>query len=170
MAARICGLPSRTTKLAGCRPGIRIASERKSVNDERSCDLPPDRAGLEVLLASDPDAPYEARNRVDSLAERLPALTLADLRTVASELVANCVVHGSGRGIRLAVEVVADGRVLGAIGDGGAAELTVDGAVERPADELGLRIIDALASRWGVDRATNDVWFEIPAADQSAGI
>jgi anti-sigma regulatory factor (Ser/Thr protein kinase) len=121
-----------------------------------------DRArGFELSLPSAPTASATARRHVDALGDALPAPLLADLRTILTELISNCVRHGTNNRIAVAVEVGSDGHVQGAVSDGGSGP--VGFSPSRGYDErgLGLRIVDALTTRWGVDEPTSDVWFEI---------
>lgn len=120
-----------------------------------------DSSDTRVELESLPDAALKARAQINLLADRLPTPVLADLRTIVSELVTNCVKHGTGRRIELGVEVAADGSIRGCVSDGGNGPVAI--ATPRPAGDggLGLQIVDVLASRWGVCAPSSDVWFEI---------
>jgi len=86
---------------------------------------------------------------------------LADLRTIVSELVENCVIHGTGATISLALEVDRDGSVRGSVGDGSVPSPDIRPASREGDDRIGLLIVDDLASRWGVDVAAKVVWFEL---------
>jgi anti-sigma regulatory factor (Ser/Thr protein kinase) len=114
----------------------------------------------ETVLSLDrtPNAPREARQRVREFA---PA-RVDDAMLLVSELVTNAVKHGPGQGtIRLIISA-----------DGGATRFTVhdrglgplpdkrDQADPAPGDH-GLRLVDALADRWGVERGSTRVWFEL---------
>lgn len=120
--------------------------------------------GFRISLRSVPGASFLARRRVDALAEFLPAVTLADVRTILTELVTNCVAHGSGDEIAVAVEVHEDGSVRGCVSDGGSGTIEIAGDRPPGTGGLGLRIVDALAARWGVDAPSTDVWFELAPA------
>ena len=110
-------------------------------------------SGFEVVLESVPSAGGRARRHIDGLADALPALTLRDLRMVVTELVNNSVLHGSGRPIGVAIEVTAEGLTRGSVSDQGIGPVEI--ATPQDCDGgLGLRIVGALASGWGV-------WFEI---------
>ena len=120
---------------------------------------------LQMKLESAPQASHSARKQLQALSDQLPALVLADLRTVVSELINNCVRHGTGSPIELTVELVEDGSVRGCVSDGGTGPVGIGSP--KPAGEggLGLRIVDAIAWRWGVCSPSTDVWFElVPAA------
>lgn len=95
------------------------------------------------------------------LADLLPPPTLADLRAIVSELVDNCVLHGPGATIRLAVEVGRDGSVRGSVGDGSVPSPDIRPALREGECGIGLLIVDTLASRWGVDVGAKNVWFEL---------
>ena len=128
-----------------------------------------DPSGFQVSIASNYRAPFEARMRASNLGDWLPTGVLSDLRTVLSELVTNCVKHGSGGAIGVTVRVTTAGVVRGFVEDGGCG--TVALALNRPVGDggLGLLVVDRLVSRWGVEPGTSDVWFELaPAADARA--
>lgn len=126
--------------------------------------LLPDPSGFRVSLACGPDSARDARRMVNCLSDRLPSAVLADLRTIVSELIGNCVAHGNGSQIELAIDVTPDGWVRGTVVNGGMGRVAI--SEPRPEGEggLGLRIVDAIASRWGVDRPSTDVWFELAPA------
>jgi anti-sigma regulatory factor (Ser/Thr protein kinase) len=107
-------------------------------------------------------APYEARAVVDSLEQDLVPETLGDLRMVISELVANAVKYGPGSPIHVELEVVAPDRVHGEVADRGDPD-RAPRVVERPGSEggFGLRIVDALATAWGVHEGSTHVWFAL---------
>jgi len=89
---------------------------------------------------------------------------LTDVRMVVSELVTNCVVHGTGAEIELAVDVSAAGFIHGTIGDGGTGPVAIPEPRARGEGGLGLRIVEALVSRWGVNAPSSDIWFELSPA------
>ena len=117
-------------------------------------------SGFEVSLESVPAAGGEARRPLAGLADRLPAAAFGNLLTVVSELVNNCVVHGSGGAIELSIEHTLSGHIRGTVSDGGMGpvEISSPGIGE---GGYGLRLVDVLASRWGVNAPSSDVWFEI---------
>jgi anti-sigma regulatory factor (Ser/Thr protein kinase) len=109
-----------------------------------------------------------ARRLVRDMAPDLPGLD--DLVLVVSELVANAVTHtASGdEGGRVAIVLTVGGGVYRLeVADGGGA----DGSPHVKADPgaetgRGMRIVDALATRWGyrLDGARTVVWAEFPAS------
>ena len=121
-------------------------------------------SGFEIVLKSVPSAGAKARREIEGLANALPDLTLRDLQMVVSELVNNSVVHGSGRPIEVTVEVTAGGLTRGTVGDRGVAPVEIAASRDARDGGFGLRIVDALASRWGVERPSSDVWFELAPA------
>jgi two-component sensor histidine kinase len=118
-------------------------------------------SGFEFILDSVPEAGAVARRRLEGLASFLPALTLQDLRAVVTELVNNAVTHGSGGPITVAVEVMPTGTARGTVTDGGRGPMKIAGGHEAGNRGLGLRLVDGLASRWGVHAPSSDVWFEL---------
>jgi two-component sensor histidine kinase len=120
-------------------------------------------SGFEIVLDSAASAGWMARRHLDQLADLLPASTLHDTRTVLTELVDNSVRHGSGRPIAVVIEVTPGGVTRGTVSDGGSGP--VEFAVREASEGgLGLRIVDALVSRWGVSAPSSDVWFELASA------
>lgn len=121
------------------------------------------RVALE--LESTEDSAREARQWLrGQLADALPAITLYDLLTVATELVTNAVRHGRSETVRLRLSIDDDGIVSGEVENGGrpASELR---PVEEPArGGLGLHIVDAIARDWSVeDDGSTRVRFELRA-------
>jgi anti-sigma regulatory factor (Ser/Thr protein kinase) len=122
---------------------------------------------IEADVAGGSDAPRRVRGLVrEQLADRIPPPLLGDVALLVTELVANGVRHGGahrGRSLRvrlearppaLRVEVTDPGRR-----PDGLAPLALD--IERDGG-LGLRMVDSLASRWGVAGGTRtNVWFEL---------
>jgi anti-sigma regulatory factor (Ser/Thr protein kinase) len=104
------------------------------------------------------DAPGAARRQARDLA---PPGRVDDAALLVSELVTNAVKYGPEEQIRLIVE-----------DDGERTRFTVHDAGLGPLPELrdegdpapgghGLRLVDALADRWGVERGSTRVWFEL---------
>jgi anti-sigma regulatory factor (Ser/Thr protein kinase) len=126
---------------------------------------------VEVCLALDsgPKAAHLARDELRSrLGDRLSADFLLSVLLIASELVTNSVRHGPGGPIELAITVNDDGSVRGEVEDRGDGEvkirdLTRDGA----GGGFGLRIVEALADRWGVYEDRTKVWFEMSSPKNS---
>jgi anti-sigma regulatory factor (Ser/Thr protein kinase) len=130
----------------------------------RLTDQPPARMRIECDLKPAPQSSAEARAALRDLAPKLDLTTYADLLTVVSELVNNSIEHGPGKPIRLRVEVDAEGRVWGEVEDQGHGSIEIRAA--DPGDRgLGLQIVDAAASRWGVYDGSTHVWFELDPTD-----
>ena len=117
--------------------------------------------GLDFVLDSVPSAGSAARRRIDGLADHLPSLSVRDLQVIVTELVNNSVVHGTGHPIEVTVEVTADGFSHGSVSDGGVGPVKIAPPRDAGDGGLGLLIVDALASRWGVNHPSSDVWFEL---------
>lgn len=122
---------------------------------------------VEAPLPHSSEGPWLARRRLEeSLGRDLDPDLLADLSIIASELVANSVVHGrAGRSGTVVFRIDADGRRV-------RLEAEDRGRVlRRPRPRLaseaafggrGLRLVDALADRWGVSPGRPTVvWTEI---------
>ena len=107
-------------------------------------------------------APFQARTMLDALAADLDAETLGDLRVVVSELVSNAVKYGPGNPIHLELDVQGPTRVSGEIADHGD-PARAPRIHERPGAHggYGMRLVDSLATGWGVREGSTDVWFEL---------
>jgi anti-sigma regulatory factor (Ser/Thr protein kinase) len=105
-------------------------------------------------------APREARLRVRHTDLVAPD-RIADAELLVSELVTNAVKYGPEEGaIRLIVESD-DRRTRFTVHDAGLGPLPEMRAEDDPAPGgHGLRLVDALADRWGVERGSTRVWFE----------
>lgn len=85
-------------------------------------------------------------------------------RLLVSELAANAVRHSGCESYELVVDVDAD-LLRVDVADGNRAAVPT---IAQPNDlgGRGLRLVDSLSSRWGVDHPTGDgakhVWFELP--------
>lgn len=126
------------------------------------------RAAVNAELPRDPNAPWRARQIIThAFAPWLDSDQLYRAKLLASELVANAVVHGAGvitlRGRR------DPGRLLIEVIDEGAGFTPSPG---RPSlDQVrqrGLMIVDAEASRWGIHEGSARVWFELDMPSRSA--
>jgi anti-sigma regulatory factor (Ser/Thr protein kinase) len=107
------------------------------------------------------EAASRARGFVrEHFCDRLGPARCHDVQLVVTELVANAVLHGSGRivlkarllGGSLRVEVVDEGT-------GNAPTIREQGGDDEGG--WGLRIVDTLASRWGAYEGTTHVWADI---------
>jgi two-component sensor histidine kinase len=120
--------------------------------------------GIRLELEPRPEAGHQARDEVGyRLRDRLNDGLLVDLQLIVSELVTNSLRHGSGEAIEVEIAVAESGSITGEVEDHGQGEV----AIREITDEgggFGLRIVDALASRWGVYEGTTRVWFELGSA------
>jgi anti-sigma regulatory factor (Ser/Thr protein kinase) len=102
-----------------------------------------------------------ARHSLVELERSLPPETMARLRLLVTELVANSVRHA--RGTPIDVEVWLEGDVVRAdVSDGGAGFDPPD-ADPNPLKSAGwgLFLVRKMATRWGSEPATGTVWFEL---------
>jgi anti-sigma regulatory factor (Ser/Thr protein kinase) len=115
---------------------------------------------LKVALPRDRSSASRARYLVAELsAATLDSAELDRAKLLVSELVTNALVHGRGV-ITLRASLDAE-RLLVEVTDEGSG---FEGASQPNCDELGglgLGVVDAEASRWGVHEGTTQVWFEI---------
>ena len=120
--------------------------------------------GIRLELEPGPEAGHQARDEVrDLLRDRVDDGLLIDLQLIVSELVTNSVRYGPGEIIEIEIAVAESGSITGEVEDHGTGEL----AMREITDEgggFGLRIVDALASRWGVYEGSTHVWFELGSA------
>ena len=107
-------------------------------------------------------AAAEARGMLDALAGDLTPEALGDLRIVISELISNAVKYGPGTPIQVELDVCAPDRVRGEVADHGDAA-RAPRIIDHPGAHggYGLRLVDTLATAWGVREGTTDVWFEL---------
>lgn len=121
--------------------------------------------GIRLELEPGPEAGHQARDEVRArLRNRVDDGLLVDLQLIVSELVTNSLRYGPGEKIEVEIAVTEDGAITGEVKDHGGGEIMM----RETADEgggFGLRIVDALASRWGVCGRTH-VWFELSEAPQ----
>ena len=112
-------------------------------------------------LPATPAAASQARTALLALTPAVVPRVLEDLRLLITELVTNSVRYGPGGTVRVTVSVKDPNTVFAEVTDNGS-----DGVVEiREAAEdgggLGLRILDRMATRWGVYEGSTNVWFEL---------
>jgi len=110
------------------------------------------------------DAPAQARASVRELAPELGRARTDDATLLVSELVTNAVKYGPEEGeIRLIV--ARDGaHTRFTVHDPGAGPLPEMRPANTPPHQgggHGLRLVDMVADRWGVERGSTRVWFEI---------
>ncbi len=80
---------------------------------------------------------------------------------MVSELVANSVIHGPGKTIKVTVTADRDGSVRGEVEDDGDGKVAIREIEGEGPGGMGLRIVRALTERWGVYEGSTQVWFEL---------
>jgi len=117
---------------------------------------------LTLELERDSDAPARARTMVRGLKPLLGAERTEDATLLVSELVTNAVKYGpEEETIKLIVEQE-DRCTRFTVHDLGLGPLPEMRAEDDPTPGgHGLRLVDALADRWGVERGSTRVWFEL---------
>jgi anti-sigma regulatory factor (Ser/Thr protein kinase) len=112
-----------------------------------------------VTLPRSADAPRQARQYVRGL---VPPERVDDAVLLVSELVTNAVKYGpDADSIKLIVASV-ERRARFTVHDAGLGPLPEMRAEDDPAPGgHGLRLVDSLADRWGVERGSTRVWFEL---------
>ena len=111
-----------------------------------------------LLLERTSQAPREARDRVRDLAHD----RMDDAMLLVSELVTNAVKYGpEHEAIKLIVTSDGD-RTRFTVHDLGLGPLPEMRQESDPGEGgHGLRLVDAVADRWGVERGSTRVWFEL---------
>lgn len=120
-------------------------------------------------MLPEPRTPAIARRRLaERFAARLDDDELQNAKLLTSELVTNAVLHGRGR-VELSA-LLDEERLTVDVADQG------DGfqwaAREPDFDAVGghgLNIVDALASRWGINEGRSRVWFELERRGRRLG-
>jgi anti-sigma regulatory factor (Ser/Thr protein kinase) len=124
---------------------------------------PTQPAEFRLVLSPDTEAGWRTRQALrQRFGESLPARSLIDLTAIVTELVNNSVARGPRRPITVAL-AVEDGSIRGEIADqGNPATVVPQGKAEARKGHLGLRVVDELASRWGVYEGSTHIWFVLP--------
>jgi two-component sensor histidine kinase len=126
------------------------------------------RMDLDQDIARDLKAPGKARKAVASLAAALDGDVVADATLLVSELVSNAVKYGEGASIQLRVRTRSTRQLLVEVVDqGGGFSPDVRRASRFESGGFGFKLVDDLASRWGIHEGCAHVWFEI---DRSADL
>ena len=129
-------------------------------------------AVLTFRLPSRDEAPGAARRALSALNGDLHLVSearLRDAQLLLTELVANAVLHG-GDDVAMVVRVSAETMRVEVSNQGAGFALDeLPGPSTERAGGWGLRIVELVSHRWGVERDGNDVrvWFEVdrPAAE-----
>jgi anti-sigma regulatory factor (Ser/Thr protein kinase) len=120
----------------------------------------------ELTLERTGAAPRHARAHVRELLAQLGPERTEDATLLISELVTNAVKYGPEDG-DIRIIIGSDGeRTRFTVHDPGAGPLPEMRPAETPAHVgggHGLRLVDAVADRWGVERGSTRVWFELDA-------
>jgi signal transduction histidine kinase len=103
-----------------------------------------------------------ARHQLVDLEPALAPETMAKLRLLVTELVANSVRHARGTPLDVTV-TVGDFAVRTEVSDGGAGfEPPVADPSPLKTSGWGLFLVRKMASSWGAEPETGTVWFEVP--------
>lgn len=117
---------------------------------------------LDIEFPCDRRAPARARDAFREMGGQLDPQLAADVELLVSELVSNSVKYGGDGAVRLSALSDRPRHVWVEVADEG------QGFVALPRDRApteaggwGLQLVDSMADRWGVHRASTRVWFEI---------
>jgi two-component sensor histidine kinase len=125
---------------------------------------------LELDMARDASAPARARETVRTLRAAVDRDVLADATLLVSELVSNAVKYGKGR-IKLRIRARGSRNVLVEVLDEGRGFAPCIRRRSRfEPGGFGLRLVDRLATNWGVHDATTHVWFVIDRSARLAAV
>ncbi|HEX6711725.1 MAG TPA: ATP-binding protein [Thermoleophilaceae bacterium] len=118
----------------------------------------------EYRVPPDADGVRAARGHVrDALASITDPETLGRVELVVSELVTNSVRHGPGHPITLRLAASDAGEILGTVEDQGAGVVALRDQDRSAIGGLGLVLVDALTTAWGVHPDSTHVWFKLAA-------
>jgi len=156
---------AESQSVVGCsarRAGSIVGGLAEQTSDEARPENPAGTpAALTLHLPSRPDSPMTARHELIELERELAPETMAKLRLLVTELVANSVRHARGTPIDVTVSLTED-LVRVEVSDGGAG---FDHADPDPSpmktSGWGLFLVGKIAERWGADQETGTVWFEL---------
>ena len=120
----------------------------------------------EYVLSSHEDSVAEARGHVRAvLGASADPDTVGQVELVVSELVTNSVRHGPGEPITLWLAANSAGDIIGEVRDqGGGAVALLPPDAQPEVGGLGLVVVDALTTAWGVHPDSTSVWFRFAAA------
>ena len=125
---------------------------------------------LEINIARDISAPATARAAVRELSDTLDPGLLADTTLLVSELVSNSVKYGTGA-IELRVRTTGRHQVLVEVLDEGRGFAPAERRPSRFASGgFGLKLVEQLASSWGIHASRTHVWFEIDRTADLAAV
>jgi anti-sigma regulatory factor (Ser/Thr protein kinase) len=102
------------------------------------------------------EAPSQARRELSALASRINQRSLADIRTVVSELVGMSVANGARNPIEVSL-CIEDRRIEGTVHDDGAGAR----AVGRQESALVIRILEGLVEEWKAEEREQRIWFRM---------
>jgi anti-sigma regulatory factor (Ser/Thr protein kinase) len=123
----------------------------------------------ELELPRSSEASRRARSALASwYATDLPKDELDAAALLASELVTNAVVHGTGQ-IQLRADLDEDRLRIEVMDEGEGLEHTVREVSFEELGGLGLVIVDTIASRWGIYDGSTHVWTEIELSGPRLG-
>jgi len=119
------------------------------------------RMSTTLHLSRDEAAPARARRAVQDLGDTIDGSTSTNAQLLVSELVTNAVLYGVGEDIELILSPNGGGGLRCEVVDGGSGFVPAPRPADRQTGGWGLQLVARIADRWGVDRGSTHVWFEL---------
>jgi anti-sigma regulatory factor (Ser/Thr protein kinase) len=127
-------------------------------------------ARIETQLPRDLRASSHARRLLDEhYRAALDSRELDTAKLLTTELVNNAVLHGRGK-ITLRSALDEDRLLIEVIDEGSGFERVLGQRDFNTVGGLGLYVVEAAASRWGVHEGTTHVWFELERPGPRIGV
>jgi anti-sigma regulatory factor (Ser/Thr protein kinase) len=118
------------------------------------------RDDLDLTLPPRPESVGEARHASAPLLNGFSDRSRSGAMLIVSELVTNAIKHGPGGPVTLRMRR-RDGYVSGEVEDHGRGLIELRDGGDPGSGGFGLRLVDAVSDRWGVDPGQARVWFEV---------
>jgi anti-sigma regulatory factor (Ser/Thr protein kinase) len=115
---------------------------------------------LDLTLPPRPESVGEARHASARLLNGFSDRSRSVAMLIVSELVTNAIKHGPGGPVTLRLRR-REGGVRGEVEDQGRRAIEMRDGAGPASGGFGLRLVDAVSDRWGIDPGRARVWFEL---------